>query len=87
MTPGRGSGQPRRPDPASPDGGETIGEGGRSHAERADEDQRKHRQEMLDEALADSFPASDPPSVRPNKATPDPVPESDGQDDGSESGG
>ncbi len=50
---------------------ESRGAGGPG-AEGGDEDERRHRQEMLDEALADTFPASDPPAVRPNKPAPDP---------------
>jgi hypothetical protein len=46
----------------------------------SDTDGRERRQKQLDEALDDTFPASDPPSVRPNRADPDPVTE--GHDEG-----
>jgi hypothetical protein len=35
---------------------------------RASDDERQHREAGLDETLADSFPASDPPSTDPNPA-------------------
>jgi hypothetical protein len=57
----------------------------RRGGDRADggkaETAREHRQEMLDEALDDTFPASDPPAVRPNREDPDPLPESADQAD------
>lgn len=39
--------------------------------------EKERRQRKLDEALDDTFPASDPPAVRPNRADPDPVPDTD----------
>jgi hypothetical protein len=36
---------------------------------------------MLDEALDDTFPASDPPAVLPNRKDPEPHPESADQAD------
>ncbi|HSM35754.1 MAG TPA: hypothetical protein VK837_05080 [Longimicrobiales bacterium] len=53
--------------------------------ETADTGDREHRQKQLDEALDDTFPASDPPAVRPNRADPDPVTE--GHDEGVPAGG
>lgn len=51
----------------------------------ADTGGRERRQKQLDEALDDTFPASDPPAVRPNRADPDPVTE--GHDGGVPEGG
>lgn len=39
--------------------------------------EKERRQRELDEALDDTFPASDPPAVRPNRADPDPAPDTD----------
>ena len=39
--------------------------------------EKQRRQRKLDEALDDTFPASDPPAVRPNRADPDPAPDTD----------
>jgi len=39
--------------------------------------EKQRRQRKLDEALDDTFPASDPPAVRPNRADPDPAPDAD----------
>ncbi|MCG6122915.1 MAG: hypothetical protein MEP57_09475 [Microvirga sp.] len=43
-------------------------------AEAAEADRKKHLDELLDEALRESFPASDPPAI----AIEDPAPTSDG---------
>lgn len=37
-----------------------------THNEIATPDERRKREAMLDKTLADSFPASDPPSTDPN---------------------
>ena len=44
----------------------TIGEDAKAPDAARSDPGRKHREDLLDEALAESFPASDPPSmVRP----------------------
>lgn len=38
----------------------------RTNLERLDQKEREGREEMLDETIEESFPASDPPSSLPN---------------------
>ena len=45
--------------------------------DHADEEERRIREAALDETLASSFPASDPPSTLPNPDEHDAVPDGD----------
>jgi hypothetical protein len=44
----------------------SLGAAGRLKQDRTQEDRRRSREAGLDKTLADSFPASDPPSTLPN---------------------